>query len=121
VFGCLDAGRYRHPTGPVGCQSRYLSQLLEGTFLNDDERDVLRWARNAKLQNFPKRFKSARSEEVVEGSDPRLVYRDASCLEALVGFLYVTTPDRLQQLMDFLGLGNESGLPSTGQRSEGDT
>mmetsp|Transcript_6165 Transcript_6165/g.11130 ORF Transcript_6165/g.11130 Transcript_6165/m.11130 type:complete len:235 (-) Transcript_6165:693-1397(-) len=61
-------------------QSEILTGLVDSCFLTTEEVDVIRWARNAKLQNFPKRFKAAGSA----GEDGRAVYRDATCLETLV-------------------------------------
>jgi len=81
-------------------QSEILTDLMDSGFLRPDELDVVRWARNAKLQNFPKRFRGAGG---AQGDDGRMLYRNATCLETLVGYLYVTQPVRLQELMQHLG------------------
>jgi len=75
-------------------QEVYYGVLVAGQFLTADEHDVLRWGGNAKTAT-PSRFQA--------GSR---TYKHATALECLVGFLYLTNPGRLQQLMVHLGLGN---------------
>lgn len=64
------------------CQAQFLQDLLPR--LTDDERDLVRRARNAAGRG-PKR------------ADPHL-YQLATGFEALVGYLYLTCPDRLAEL-----------------------
>lgn len=72
-------------------------------FLTDEERAVLRWGRNrAAGSSAPKRFSGSNS----------LAYCNASALETLVGWLYLTNPGRLQCVMDGVGLGG-AGRPPT--------
>lgn len=77
-------------------QAKCLQRLRDNNVLSDKETDVLRWALNARWSK-PKRFAA--------GNIPMLIYKEASALEALVGHLHLSDPDRLQQIMDFLGLG----------------
>lgn len=72
------------PSSPppfAATQSEILTDLMDSGFLRPDELDVVRWARNAKLQNFPKRFRGAGG---AQGDDGRMLYRNATCLETLV-------------------------------------
>ena len=83
--------------------------LRAGAYLTDDERDVLRWGRNAKV-TVPKRFGSAGPH-----ADK---YRAATAVECLVGYLYLTDARRLHALMAYLGLGGE-GAGGAGEAGEG--
>jgi ribonuclease-3 family protein len=59
-----------------------------GFELTDEERDWIRRGRNASPRG-PRRLKPQ-------------VYRDSTSFEALVGFLHLTDPDRLQHLLQFV-------------------
>lgn len=59
-------------------------------YLSESEHEFLKRGRNA-ASNRPKRL------------DPE-VYQLATSLEALVGYLYLTDPTRLFELLDFLDL-----------------
>ncbi len=77
--------------------------------LTMEELSVLRWGRNrAAGSTAPKRFAGSSSP----------AYRNASALETLVGWLYLTDPVRLQDVMDVLGLGG-AGRPPTRSMGEG--
>lgn len=65
-------------------QSRHYERLIASQMLSEEELDLLRWARNVRLQNFPKRFKPAKGQD---STSEREVYRNATCFEALVGDL----------------------------------
>jgi ribonuclease-3 family protein len=56
------------------------------------EQDVLRWGRNASSRG-PKRLDGA-------------IYQQATGLETLIGYLYLTDPDRLAQLLGYLNIGH---------------
>lgn len=79
-------------------QAAALETLLAGPLLTPEETDVVRWGRNAKV-TVPKRFGAA------AGGPHADVYRAATALEALVGYLYLTAPPRLHTVMRYLGLG----------------
>jgi 23S rRNA maturation mini-RNase III len=55
-------------------QEMYYELLSATPFLTNDERDVLRWGRNAKV-SVPKRFTAVKNGEV---------YRKATAIECLV-------------------------------------
>lgn len=77
------------------CQARYLSELLPT--LTADERDLVRRARNAAGRG-PKR------------ADPDL-YQAATGFEALVGYLYLSAPSRLAELLSRLDFSPTDLLP----------
>lgn len=81
-------------------QAAAVEQLSAGAFLSEAERDILRWGRNAKVKAIPKRLTGG-------GAATAGVYRSATALEVLVGWLYVTDPGRLGALMAYLGMGLE--------------
>lgn len=56
------------------------------------EQDVFRWGRNA----------SSRGPKRVDGA----IYQKATGLETLIGYLYLTDPERLAQLLGYLNIGN---------------
>jgi ribonuclease-3 family protein len=56
------------------------------------EQDVFRWGRNASSRG-PKRLDGA-------------IYQQATGLETLIGYLYLTDPDRLGQLLGYLNIGH---------------
>lgn len=115
-------------------QAVFAERLEAGGFLSDDEKEVLRWGRNAKV-TMPKRFvggkakdngprggggkgkkdqgrastaalgSSSSSPKTVVSGPHANVYRAATALECLVGYLYVTDARRLHAVMRYLGLG----------------
>ncbi|MBE9011678.1 ribonuclease III [Pseudanabaenaceae cyanobacterium LEGE 13415] len=67
-------------------QASHLRSLMP--YLSESEHEFLKRGRNAAL-NRPKRL------------DPE-IYQNATSLEALIGFLYLTDPKRLFELLGFL-------------------
>lgn len=65
-------------------QSELLEKILP--VLTEEEHDIVRWARNIKAQGT----RSSGQRE----------YRRATAFEALIGYLYLTQPERLRQLLD---------------------
>ncbi len=64
-------------------QATHLSTLLP--YLNDSEKEILRRGRNASTTK-PRRLS-------------RQIYQRATSLEVLIGYLYLTNPQRLQELL----------------------
>ena len=73
-------------------QAAALAALVAGGALRDPELAVLKWGRNAQAGRVPERLRTQAS-----------VYRDATALEVLVGYLYVSDATRLEQLMASVG------------------
>lgn len=69
-------------------QAAYLEQLEP--YLTESEQDILRRGRNG-VRREPKRL------------SPKL-YQEASSLETLIGYLYLSDPPRLKQLLEKLKL-----------------
>ncbi len=63
-------------------------------YLNNTEQEMIRRGRNA-ATNRPKRV------------DPE-IYQQATSLETLIGYLYITDPNRLNELLSYLELDNIS-------------
>lgn len=78
-------------------QEKLHDQLLGSGFLTDAERDVLRWGRNA-TGVTPKRLSDTGLK--------RETYRAATAIECLAGYLYLSDPERLHDMMCQLGLGD---------------
>lgn len=73
-------------------QDSLLKKLLDGDYLSEEERDVLRWGKNV----GSRKTRTKRRAGVA-------VYNRASSLETLVGFLYLTDVKRLEDVMLKLG------------------
>ncbi|XP_022777218.1 uncharacterized protein LOC111318607 isoform X2 [Durio zibethinus] len=69
-----------------------LQELLNDSFLSNNERDVLRWGKN--ISSTKTRTKKRTGAAV---------YNRASSLETLIGYLYLTNVNRLEKLMAKLG------------------
>ncbi|XP_057831198.2 uncharacterized protein LOC131041942 isoform X2 [Cryptomeria japonica] len=69
-----------------------LNKLLEGEFLSEEERDIIRWGKNRE---------SGKTRTVRRAG--AAVYNRASSLETLVGYLYLTNGNRLDALMRSMG------------------
>jgi len=82
-------------------QALHLSRLQP--YLTHAEQEILRWGRNA-ATNKPKRIGLK-------------IYQQATSLETLIGYLYLTDPQRLFQLFDQLNLE----IKATQQSIEGQT
>lgn len=67
-------------------QSELLTDLMP--HLTDEEQEIVRMARNLKPTGYRKAGQSA--------------YRKSTAFEALIGYLYLTTPERLRQILDLL-------------------
>ena len=80
-------------------QAKALHLLTES--LNDQEKDVVRRARNMKPAAY------RRSEQAL--------YRKATAFEALLGYLYLTDTERLNHLLDLV---NQSQAGKTGTEGE---
>lgn len=78
----------------VRAESQSLHLCLLQPHLTDAEQEILRWGRNAA---------SNRSKRV----DPK-TYQQATSLETLIGYLYITDPRRLFQLLDQLNSALEA-------------
>ena len=66
--------------------------LADGGYLSDSERAIVKWGRNAQTGKVPERLRA-------NGG----VYRDATSLEVLIGYLYVSDQARLEFLMERVG------------------
>jgi ribonuclease III family protein len=64
-------------------QAETLRKLTDN--LNEKELDLIRRARNLKSSNYKK--------------DQQAIYRQATAFEALIGYLHLTDPDRLKELL----------------------
>lgn len=95
-------------------QAAALETLLAGPLLTEEERDVVRWGRNARV-SVPRRF---------AGAGPHAAtYRAATAVEALVGWLYLTRPARLAAVMEYVGLGGPADVEAAlagARRSDSD-
>ncbi|NJK39440.1 MAG: hypothetical protein HC825_02105 [Oscillatoriales cyanobacterium RM1_1_9] len=68
-------------------------QSLE-PYLSEAERNILRRGRNATAARGPKRLEPG-------------IYQQATSLEALIGYLHLTNPNRLSELLAHLNLSSE--------------
>jgi len=77
-------------------QADCLDRLTQEGKLNEDELDIVRRGRNSNTPSVPKRLRS----------DPnsKTVYAKATALECLIGYLYLTDPDRLAEVMELLDM-----------------
>ncbi|CAL5222583.1 g4973 [Coccomyxa viridis] len=94
---------YENVTSQVRAETQetHYELLLAGSFTTEEEREVLAWGCNAKV-TVPPRFKN--------NGKAKLTYKHATAMEVLAGYLYLTKPQRLHQMMIYLGLGAE--IPS---------
>ena len=82
-------------------QAAALAGLVAAGALSATELAVLKWGRNASTGKVPERLRG-------NGG----TYREATALEVLCGYLYVTSPARLDEVM--ASLGWEGDRPSAG-------
>ncbi|KAH8953239.1 hypothetical protein BDL97_08G014000 [Sphagnum fallax] len=86
-------------TALVCCEAQdaMLRHLLKDDFLSEDERNVVRWGKNIETgqRRATRRAGAA-------------VYSSASSLETLIGYLYLTNQQRLEELMAKLGFSNDN-------------
>ncbi|XP_072981192.1 uncharacterized protein [Typha angustifolia] len=78
----------------VRCEAQdvLLKKLLDEDYLTEEERDILRWGKNI-----------ATSKSRTTKRAGVAVYNRASSLETLIGYLYLTNVERLEELMFRLG------------------
>ncbi|WRX27101.1 hypothetical protein QQP08_019588 [Theobroma cacao] len=81
-------------TSVVRCEAQdaLLQELLDDSFLSNDERNVLRWGKNISSSKTRTKKRAGAA-----------VYNRASSLETLIGYLYLTNVNRLEKLMVKLG------------------
>ncbi len=72
----------------AGAQSALLAQLAP--HLSSDETEIVRMARNLKPSGYRKMGQSS--------------YRAATAFEALIGYLYLSDPERLRELLELTAL-----------------
>eukprot|EP00667_Euglena_gracilis_P027073 EG_transcript_33182 len=78
-------------------QAHCYQKLITGNFLTAYEKEVLKWGRNSSREScVPKRLRGER-----KGS---ATYHTGTAVECLVGYLHLTNPQRLAELMAFLDL-----------------
>ncbi len=71
-------------------QAKFLKQLKEMNFFNDEEQDFIKRARNQKTKSSPK------------GTDI-LTYKHATALEAIIGYLYLKgDKEKLDKIMKII-------------------
>ncbi|CAL1360776.1 unnamed protein product [Linum trigynum] len=73
-------------------QDALLQKLVEENFLSAEERGILRWGKNVGSAKTRTRRRAGSA-----------VYNRASSLETLVGYLYLTNSNRLEEVMQKLG------------------
>lgn len=78
-------------------QAMFAERLLCEALLTEEEERVMRWGRNG-VGNVPERLRNRGK-----------VYAQATGLEALVGYLYLTSPERLEEVMRCCGLVEARG------------
>ncbi|GLJ05170.1 hypothetical protein SUGI_0012620 [Cryptomeria japonica] len=94
-FPPLNINEYNRRVMALVCceaQDALLNKLLEGEFLSEEERDIIRWGKNRE---------SGKTRTVRRAG--AAVYNRASSLETLVGYLYLTNGNRLDALMRSMG------------------
>ncbi|KAL2243240.1 UNVERIFIED_CONTAM: Mini-ribonuclease 3 [Sesamum indicum] len=82
-------------------QDAMLQKLMNDNILSQEERDVLRWGKNIGSSTKTKTKKRAGSA----------VYNRASSLETLVGYLYLTNAQRLDEIMEKIGFSTDTSTP----------
>ncbi|XP_057771775.1 uncharacterized protein LOC130991524 [Salvia miltiorrhiza] len=78
-------------------QDAMLQKLTSDNFLSQEERDVLRWGKN--IGSSKTRTKKRAGVAV---------YNRASSLETLVGYLYLTNVQRLDEIMERIGFSTDT-------------
>jgi ribonuclease-3 family protein len=82
-------------------QDLVLRHLIDADFFSDDELGIVKWGRNASYGNTPQRLRG-------KGKGGFAIYRNASALECVVGYMYMTDLARLEEMM--AGLGGDGVL-----------
>ena len=71
-------------------QKNYLEKLIDSSFLDDNELEIVKRARNHKVSSSPRKVDI-------------ITYKWATGLEALIGYLYLTgNNDRVKAIMSFI-------------------
>lgn len=71
-------------------QACFLKKLMDNSFLNEDEIDVFKRARNYKSNSHPKNCDI-------------ITYKNATGLEAIIGYLELSNKrDRINEIMDYI-------------------
>ncbi|MGA1131991.1 MAG: Mini-ribonuclease 3 [Prochlorotrichaceae cyanobacterium] len=95
LFPVKPIDRYHRQVVTQVCAAGQVEQLSRWlNYLDESEKEIVRRGRNAAVGASRK-------------ANPQQ-YRKATGLEALVGYLYLTNPDRLQQLWQYLDFSGES-------------
>ncbi|ONI15577.1 hypothetical protein PRUPE_3G050600 [Prunus persica] len=89
-------------------QDALLQKLLSDNFLSDEERNVLKWGKNI----------SSAAKTRTKKRAGVAVYNRASSLETLVGYLYLTNMERLEEVMIKLGFSTDSSMQLISQEPE---
>ena len=94
-------------------QSKLYRKLIESFPLSSNEQTILSRGRNAgsssggKRSKGPKRLYSTNnntsSSTTVDGIGGPSAYQEATALEALIGYVYLTNENRCAELLDYLG------------------
>ena len=90
-------------------QDAALRHLIEVGHFADEELRVVKWGRNASYGNVPTRLRG-------KGKGGHAIYRNASALECVVGYLYMTDMERLEATM--ARLGGEGVLEAVAKEEE---
>lgn len=85
-------------------QSKIVQQMLEGYDLNQREREWIRRGKNS-VKTVPPRI-------------PAKIYREATSMEVLLGYLYVTDKNRLDSVLKF-AFDRSKSLPSSKELLKG--
>lgn len=83
-------------------QAACLDKLTGEGVLTEDELVVVKRGRNSNTPSVPKRLRS--------DPESKTVYAKATALECLVGYLYLTDPSRLAEVMRMLGMRTEEKI-----------
>eukprot|EP00466_Bigelowiella_natans_P010290 jgi/Bigna1/86623/estExt_fgenesh1_pg.C_120090 len=92
----LNLANYRMKVQRQACaeaQAKFAKNLLKGKRLNKIEESIFKWGKNSRI-TIPTKYNNSRG---------RLIYTEATALEALIGYLYLTDPTRLLSIMSSLG------------------
>ena len=95
-------------------QAECLDRLTgEEAFLSEVELLMVKRGRNSNTPTVPKRLRSS--------TDSKQVYAKATALECLVGYLYLTNPARLREVMEVLGMTTSEKIKLKGEARLDDT
>lgn len=70
-------------------QARILEYLIDNNILSDDELDIVKRGRNYKRNYHPK-------------NTDIITYKMSTGFEALIGYLYITNKDRLNEIFEYI-------------------